>query len=222
MSVETTKPMSDPIASFYDRWAPSYDEMANATRDLDAVVLRTVGLPVAGAAVIELGAGTGKNSGWLAEHARSVVAIDHSRGMLARARERVRNPNLTFVEHDLRVRPWPVPDASADVVLANLVLEHVQQLRPAYEEAKRVLRPGGRLFLCELHPFRQHLGAQANFRDSATGEVVRIPAFAHDVSEYVNEALAAGFTLERLAEWRDAEDEARAKPPRLFSAMFVK
>jgi SAM-dependent methyltransferase len=75
-------------------------------------VLRRAPLAVAGRDVLELGCGTGKNTGWLAEHARTVVGLDFSAGMLARARERVRAANVRFARHDVRQR-WPVPDAAA-------------------------------------------------------------------------------------------------------------
>jgi hypothetical protein len=56
--------MTEPIPTrdAYSEWAKIYDSNENRTRDLDALVLRTTELPLDGAAVIELGAGTGKNT----------------------------------------------------------------------------------------------------------------------------------------------------------------
>jgi SAM-dependent methyltransferase len=119
--------MTDAIAASYDRWSGSYDTDQNATRDLDAHIVRTADLPVTGAAVLELGCGTGKNTSWLAEHARSVVAMDFSEGMLSRARTRVTAAHVDFLRHDI-TQPWPLPDAAFDVVVGNLVLEHVASL----------------------------------------------------------------------------------------------
>ena len=211
----------DDVAAAYDRWAESYDAMTNATRDLDAAVLRRHGPPIDGRDIVELGAGTGKNTVWLAERARSVVAVDLSSGMLERARDRVRAAHVRFLEHDIR-RSWPLPTASADVVIANLVLEHVERLDPVIAETRRVLRPHGLLFLCELHPFRQLRGVQARFTHPDTGEEVRVPAWVHDVSEYVNAGIAAGFTLRHLGEWRDVPDAARTDAPRLLSLLMAR
>jgi malonyl-CoA O-methyltransferase len=208
------------VAEAYDDWAASYDADRNATRDLDAVVVRNTQLQVAGADVLELGCGTGKNTDWLAARARTVLALDFSAGMLARARERVKAANVRFVQHDVR-SAWPVPAESVDVVMGNLVLEHIQNLAPVYAEAVRVLRPGGRLWLCELHPERQRLGSQAHFTDSATGATIHVPAFRHTASEYVNGGIDAGLALLSLREWLE-EDAAREAPPRLISVLFRK
>ena len=68
------------IAEAYDRWAATYDADKNATRDLDAIVVRKAPLALEGREVLELGCGTGKNTSYLAEHAARVVAMDFSEG----------------------------------------------------------------------------------------------------------------------------------------------
>lgn len=209
---------SGDVAGAYDHWAAQYDGDENATKDLDAVVVRQAPLRVAGSDVLELGCGTGKNTTWLAEQARQVLAIDFSAGMLAVARQHVRAPNVAFVEHDVRLL-WPVDAAAVDLVIGNLVLEHIEDLAPIYAEAARVLRPGGQLFLCELHPFRQLRGGQAHFTDPATGETVHVPAFPHSTSEYVNAGLARGLVLRELGEWIEL-GAAAGSAPRLVSVLF--
>ena len=209
---------SNEVASAYDRWATSYDADKNTTRDLDAFVMRRVPLALEGRDVLELGCGTGKNTSFLAEHAKSVLAMDFSEGMIARAHERLATSNVKFLRHDVR-ELWPVAAASVDVVVANLILEHVHDLAPVYFEAARVLRPGGQLFICELHPYRQLLGVQAHFTDAATGESVRVTAHVHTVSEYVNGGIESGFQLRSLTEWTEEEALADA-PPRLISLLF--
>ena len=121
------------------------------------------------------------------------------------------------MQHDVQTR-WPLADASADVVIAMLILEHVADLEPFFVEAARTLTTGGELFLCELHPMRQHLGGQAQFINNKTGEYTRVAAFLHDVSDYVNAGLAAGLSLLSLGEWRD--EDSTEDPPRLLSLHF--
>jgi ubiquinone/menaquinone biosynthesis C-methylase UbiE len=217
---EQSSPDSSSVARAYDRWSAQYDSDRNATRDLDATVVRAAPLRLAGNRVLELGCGTGKNSVWLASQARVLTALDFSAGMLAVARERVDAAHARFVEHDIRA-PWPVEDESVDVVVGNLVLEHVDDLRTIYAEAARVLCDGGQLFLCELHPQRQLLGGQAHFTDAATSETVAVPAFRHTASEYVNAGIAEGLVLRELGEWLEDDAPANA-PPRLISVLFEK
>ena len=212
-------PSADDVARAYDRWAASYDADKNTTRDLDASVMRRAPLDLGERDVLELGCGTGKNTTWLADHARRVVALDFSESMIARAHQRLGGAeNVRFLRHDVR-ELWPVDSASVDVVVANLILEHVHDLAPVFFEASRVLRPKGQVFVCELHPYRQLTGSQAHFVDPKTGETVQLTVHVHTVSEYVNGGIGAGLTLRELGEW--LEDEAPPEsPPRLISLLF--
>lgn len=210
--------MGGNVRGAYDRWAESYDSDRNATRDLDARVLRAAPLDLEGKTVLELGAGTGKNTGWIAERAARVIAMDFSERMLARARERVGAPNVDYLRHDVR-EPWPIEAGSVNVVIGNLVLEHVEHLGPVMRDAARALSPEGRAFFCELHPFRQLRGGQAHFVDERTGETVHVEAHLHMISDYVNAGVGAGLTLLDLGE--HLEDGAPADAlPRLISVLF--
>lgn len=185
----------------YDRWAKTYDSDPNKTRELAAAALRQAGLEITGSNVVEIGCGTGWNTQWLAEKAASVVALDFSAGMLQEARARVHSAKVRFVQQDIR-STWPLSDAGADVVVIMLVLEHIENVEPIFNEAARALRPGGEFFLCELHPARQMSGRQAEFTDTDTGEHVRVPAYLHDISDFINAGLEAGFELVHLGELR--------------------
>jgi ubiquinone/menaquinone biosynthesis C-methylase UbiE len=210
--------MTKPVEQAYDRWAASYDDDKNATRDLDASVVRRTPLALRDRDVLELGCGTGKNTLHLATEARRVIAMDFSEGMIARAHQRLVTSNVTFIRHDVR-DPWPVETDSVDVVVANLILEHVHDLAPVYLEAARVLRPGGQLFICELHPYRQLAGGQAHFVDAKSGETVYVDVHVHTVSEFVNNGIEAGFRVVSLGEW--IEDNAPPEAaPRLLSLLF--
>ena len=209
---------SNDVAAAYDLWAKHYDTDPNKTRELAAFVLRQQNLQLTGRKIIEIGCGTGRNTEWLIEHDVEVVALDFSGGMLTVARTRVPSPKVRFVQHDISSN-WPIDDVSADLIVAMLVLEHIKELRPVFSEAARSLRAGGELFICELHPFRQLSGRQAEFIDRETGELERVTAYLHDVSDYVNNALRMGFELLQLGEWRDA-DAPPSDLPRLLSLHF--
>src|SRR5437016_1278469 len=122
------------IAAAYDQWAETYDSDPNRTRELAGQVLRKVDLRVDGRDIVEIGCGTGRNTEWLATQAARITALDFSEAMLARTRVRVHDPRVRFVQHDVRTT-WPLDDNSADVIIAMLILEHVEQLETVFAEA---------------------------------------------------------------------------------------
>lgn len=205
--------MSVPDA--YTNWSTTYDTDTNPTRDLDHEATRATLGHLRVDRVLELGCGTGKNTMLLAEIGAHVQALDFSEGMLERAKAKVAAPNVTFTVADL-TQPWPCADHSVDLVVANLVLEHIADLGFIFAEARRCLLPGGQLFLCELHPARQYQRLQAHFtRDE--GQVV-IPAFVHHLTDYLDAGETNGFALRQLREWWHTPD--RTRTPLLVSFLF--
>ena len=59
-------------------------------------------------------------------------------------------------------------------------------------------------------PFLEHM-------EAGSGHVVLIPAYLHDVADYVNASVQHGFELIRMEEWRDAQETTNTMPPRLLS-----
>lgn len=215
------------VSRAYDRWSATYDRQSNATRDLDEAVLRSVVPDLSGLAVIECGCGTGKNSAWLAALCTILVGLDFSAGMLALARAKVRAPNALFLLSDVR-EPWPVQPSGADVVLFNLVLEHVEDLGPLFRHAGNSLRRGGRLVLSEYHPARVAEG-KGPVMVTADGSSVRIPNFLHTRDDYLEAASGAGLVPLSVGEWWSHEEDRGgtggrdpAPRPQLISAVFEK
>ena len=121
---------------------------------------RLLGDP-AGQVVLEIGAGSGQCSRWLAAHGATVVATDLSAGMVATgvavnaalgdspdAATRV-----PFAQCDGRALPFA--DASFDTVFtAYGVVPFVADSDVVMAEAARVLHPGGRFVFSTTHPVR--------------------------------------------------------------------
>ncbi len=205
------------VQEAYTKWSATYDTDENLTRDLDQTVTRDTLGDLRCKSILEIGCGTGKNTALLAQIGEHVHAIDFSEGMLNKAREKLGSNNVTFSVADI-TKPWPRAEESVDLVVCNLVLEHIKDLSFIFSEAFRSLVEGGRFFICELHPFRQYQGATARFQsDQGRAE---IQAFVHHSSDFFQAAEEIGLTLKSFREWW--HDKDRNKLPRLLSFMFEK
>lgn len=205
------------VQDAYGSWSSTYDTDPNRTRDLDALVTRKLLGGERHRSILEIGCGTGKNTEFLAQICDELRALDLSAEMIELAREKVHAPHVTFALADLTV-PWPCEDGVADLISCNLVLEHIQDLPPVFAEAARKLVRGGRLFISELHPFRQYQGTRATF--TRGGDTIEIMAHIHHISDFLEAAARQGFALLSLNEWWHEEDTG--KPPRLITFMFQK
>lgn len=205
------------IQNAYNEWSEIYDSNTNLTRDLDQQVTRATLAGQHFNAILELGCGTGKNTIFLAQIGATVHALDFSEGMIAKAKEKVQAENVRFEMADLTKR-WNCEDGAYDLIVCNLVLEHIQDLEHIFAEAARTLQPGGRFFINELHPFKQYKGTKARFERET--EIIEVDVFIHHISDFTNAASASGFKLVKFNEYWHAEDQN--KPPRLISFLFEK
>jgi ubiquinone/menaquinone biosynthesis C-methylase UbiE len=199
----------------YNNWSGSYDSVTNKTRDLEAEAIRSVLNNIYVPAILEIGCGTGKNTGWLAEHTDHITAVDFSRQMLEVAKEKLKARHIDFLEADI-TKPWGFQ--KVNLITCSLVLEHIRDLAFIFGQAAAVLKPGGRFYICELHPYRQLTGSRAKFEKD--GSLHELEYFVHHISEYCNEAKAAGFALDTLNEWFDNDNDNPL--PRLVSFLFTK
>lgn len=205
------------IQTAYDEWSQTYDTDRNLTRDLDRQVMTETLANQHFDSILELGCGTGKNTALLVQLGARVHALDFSEGMIAKAREKVKADNVRFSVANL-TQTWPCEDHAYDLIVCNLVLEHIEKLSFIFSEASRVLVPGGKFLVNELHPFRQYEGKKARFETG--GGVIEVAAFVHHVSDFWSDASNKGLTLLNLKEYWHTDDQN--KPPRIVSFLFEK
>lgn len=203
--------------SGYDRWASSYDTDGNPLVEATSWVLDRATLNGADCDVVELGCGTARNAARaLAEGARSYTGVDGSLGMLHMAGHHVRDPRASFVHADL-MQPW-APNRTFNLALVVLVLEHLPSLDPLCETLARIVRPGGRVRLVDLHPERVATGALSYFHDGGTE--VRFASVAHPVPAIAAALEAVGFDVVRR-DWL-AGDAMVAAVPRIAKLRGVR
>jgi malonyl-CoA O-methyltransferase len=211
------KVMSMSIQKAYNDWSETYDTDENLTRDLDQIVTREALTDLHFKSILEVGCGTGKNTSFLAQIGESIHAVDFSQGMIEKAKEKVQADNVRFSMMDI-TQNWNTENQSFDLIVCNLVLEHIEDLSFIFSEACRVLKDKGRFFINELHPFKQYEGKKAGFYMDE--ETIEVEAFVHHISDFFNAATTHGLTLVKLNEYWHEKDQN--KPPRLVSFIFEK
>ena len=150
--------------------------------------------------VADLGAGEGTLSQLLAQRARQVIAIDHSKKMVAFGKKLASENGLPNLEYRLGdIEAPPIDDNSIDLAFLSQALHHATNPARALQEVHRILKPRGRLVILDLlqHSFDKarelyadtHLGfaeveiagllENAGFRDVETVIVDREEAPPH-------------------------------------------
>ena len=128
-------------------WEEHRDFIFETTRAVSEQMLAALA-PVAGEMVLELACGTGETGFQIAELIAPGVLVqsDLSPTMVAAAQRGARARGLSNVEHRvLDAQALDLPDASVDAIVCRFGFMLMPDQSAAFAEARRVLRPGGRL-----------------------------------------------------------------------------
>jgi demethylmenaquinone methyltransferase / 2-methoxy-6-polyprenyl-1,4-benzoquinol methylase len=138
------------VAAMFDGVAKTYDKANDllsfgSARLWRKQVARLVN-PQKGQTILDLAAGTGASSVAFIREGVRVVAADFSKGMLEEGRKR--HPEIEFVFADATKLPFK--EAEFDTVTISFGLRNVENTELALSEMLRVLKPGGKLVVCEF------------------------------------------------------------------------
>ncbi|MCC7127637.1 MAG: bifunctional demethylmenaquinone methyltransferase/2-methoxy-6-polyprenyl-1,4-benzoquinol methylase UbiE [Microbacteriaceae bacterium] len=152
------------VATMFDHVARRYDRantLLSAGNDVlwRIQTVRAIA-PVRGERILDIAAGTGTSSAAIAKSGAEVVALDFSEGMIEEGKKR--HPNLEFVQGD--ALDLPFKSGTFDAVTVSFGLRNFEDPRKGLKEMHRVLKPGGRVVICEFSkPPRAILKASYGF-----------------------------------------------------------
>jgi phosphatidylethanolamine/phosphatidyl-N-methylethanolamine N-methyltransferase len=179
----------------YQAWAPAYDLVCGglfAPSRRRVVALAST----AGREVLEIGVGTGLS---LADYEPDMVVsgIDASEAMIAKARERAVSTARAEIRRldVMDAEQLTFPDDLFDAVVAQFLITLVPNPERVLDEAHRVLKPGGSLFL--LNHFR-----------SRNPDIARLESRLAPMMHHVG--LRPDFPFERVLNWVSGKPDLHA------------
>ncbi len=143
--------------------------------------------------VLDLGSGAGIDCFLAANKvgpSGKVIGVDMTPEMVDRARENARKNGYSNVEFRLgEIEHLPVADNSVDVIISNCVINLSPEKDRVFQEAFRVLKPGGRMLVSDLvlsKPLPEALRESAEvYTACLAGAMLK--------EDYLREIQAAGF-----------------------------
>src|ERR1700728_4229742 len=145
------------VQNIYDdeEFFAGYSRLGRSVEGLDGAAewpaLRAMLPDMGGLKVLDLGSGFGWFCRWARAHgAMSVLGVDVSERMLARAAASTRDPAITYTRADLEL--FELSPASFDLVYSSLAFHYIADLERLMSEIYRSLLPGGSFVFSVEHP----------------------------------------------------------------------
>lgn len=210
-----------------------YSGLRRSVEGLDGApewpTLRSMLPAMVGLRVVDLGCGFGWFARWAAEAgAATVLGIDLSEKMLARAAASTDDPRITYQRCDLdEINLAP---AAFDVAYSSLTLHYLADLDRLMSMIHRSLVSGGVFVFSAEHPMYT-APSRPQFVADETGHVLwpvdqyliegrrttdwlapGVEKYHRTIESYVRCIREAGFVLEKLCEWGPTDEQIADRP----------
>lgn len=166
-----------------------------------------------GETVLDLGSGAGFDSFLAANKVGKkgkVIGVDMTPEMIEKARENAGKDNYTNVEFRLgELENLPVADNFVNVIISNCVINLVPDKKRVFEEAFRVLKPGGKLMVSDIVLLQE----LPDFIKNSVKAYIGCLSGAIMKDKYIETMEAAGFTDVKIIEEISFPIECLANDP---------
>lgn len=191
------------IAGMFDATAKRYDLLnsllSGGNDRLWRIHMQRAVRPQPGERILDVAAGTGASSAPMAKAGALVTALDLSAGMVEEGRRR--HPDIEFVLGSAEELPFQAD--TFDAVTISFGLRNVQHPRQALSEFLRVLKPGGRLFVCEFS--QPPVGVVRRSYEAYLGTVLpglaRVASSNPEAYRYLVESIRSWPEQQTLSQW---------------------
>ena len=182
-----------------------------------------------GLRVLDLGCGFGWFCRFAAgEGAASVLGLDLSQNMIARARAETSSPAVRYEIADLE--HVDLPERAFDLVYSSLAFHYLEDFGRMVRKVERALQPGGSFVFTIEHPIYM-APTQPGFRTDETGRrtwpidgysvegkrttdwlAKGVVKYHRTLGTTINTLIDNGFVLDRLVEWHPSPEQLAANP----------
>ncbi len=159
----------------------------------------------AGETVVDLGSGGGFDAFLAANEVGEkgrVIGVDMTPEMISKARNNAQKANYTNVEFRLgEIEHLPIADNSVDTIMSNCVINLSPNKQQVFNDAYRILKPGGRLAISDVV---SSTDLPNEIKNNTTLYSACVSG-ASSINELENMMQSAGFTNIKI----EAKDESR-------------
>ncbi|WP_175616084.1 class I SAM-dependent methyltransferase [Piscibacillus halophilus] len=180
--------------------------------------------------VLDLGCGFGWHCRYASEQqASSILGVDISEKMLAKARELTDDPAISYM--NMPIEGINFSESQFDVVLSSLALHYIKSFEDICNKVYKCLKPGGVFVFSVEHPIFTTRNEQDWYYDEQgnrlhwavdhyqseglretsflTGNVIK---YHRTFATYVNDLIDAGFTIKNVKEPVPSEEMLKSVP----------
>ncbi|MEU0986814.1 class I SAM-dependent methyltransferase [Streptomyces sp. NPDC005953] len=177
-------------ADGYASWSAIYDTLPSSYIEVEEPIVHEILDRLPAGAALDAACGTGRQTLALTSRGFRTTGVDQSPQMLDKARA-----NAPEAQYRVgRLESLPLDDQSVDVAVCSLAMTHLPELDASVAELARVVKPGGRIIITDMHPFVISLQGQCLFVHGSE-QLAFVRNHVHFASDYLNAFARAGLTV---------------------------